>query len=1199
VPAVPSLLFVEDSALWKQIEQYAHDHPGERAAVDTLKANVRIVTREAAKLGSLVVRHMPEYTDHGERHYLNVAAIMGALLPPETLARLHPVECALCLLAAYTHDLGMVLRADELEAIRSASADTPERKAWERFLDRHGEERRQLDRWRAIERDPARAEDARARIGQIDDYLLATYIRETHTDKDLNRVQKRLGQIADEVRNASLYTYAPDGARAFDFKRPLALIGLSHGHGVDWLRKQLGSKPTDFYRRVGPARVNLALPGLLLRLADVMDFDASRAPGLLFRHIGIENDVSLREWRKHMAITGWDLDVSDRPSLTYEAEADHPVVEKTIRSFGRTIENELRDVQAELTWLNRQIHGGLATYALRLPETVKVDVRAAEDEEGRPCYHYADIEFRLDQDEILQLLMGESLYGDPSLCIRELIQNSLDALQLRDLRLKLDAQDETPAEPVDRLRRDETLEVVVEWGHDDASGQDFLRVRDNGVGMTEDAIKRYFTQIGKSYYRASEFEREKAMLRRHGLLATPISQFGIGILSCFMIADRLEVRTRPGGADAHERAPYDVTISGPGSLFWLREGTRDTQGTEITLYLKAGYRLMHDADTLHDRLRDAFGYSGAFHRAPSESTGEGTPVDPAFVVGRYVVWPMYPVRLAPPGVPEVTINDRFHPVVLAPLDVADMSNLAPSWGESFERLGEPSWSLWDWTDDTESVSDDAPRSRVTGSRIRIWTPQSRSGELPFSDPADDQRMPQNLLAGFAERTLERSRRTELLVKGMHVPDTSEAAQAIQIASGVGTRVWLDFRGDASPMLRADRQAARRHPDEDWPAAVSGVIERALAALALPDVSRAWCRNARTGLRTVQHPLLDCEAVSHSIHAVSTNLLGHFILDLALDRALGRARDLDLDLALDRARDLLSRDLDLLRALDRARDLDLDRARDLALDLAHDLDLARVLDLARDLHLDRGLARVRTRAHDLARIHALARDLHRDLDRHLARARARAPLWLRTISPQLIGAFLQEAFFPTLEQSWPHLECFALRGRVGDARLTSPTSAYVETESDGRAVHFTDPDGHTPASLVGLGYDLCFPMVAIPLGALRRTCEDWRTDRRFRPLGTAPFLFPGWLEVWPRHTEILGELFYVESIYALFPDERLWTTPFEDWTAHDWTTGYSALWDITTGEVFWARGAHPRAEMREIGVSTFNMFTDLPRPNFTT
>ena len=38
------------------------------------------------------------------------------------------------------------------------------------------------------------------------------------------------------------------------------------------------------------------------------------------------------------------------------------------------------------------------------------------------------------------------------------------------------------------------------WGTNDETGQQWLHVTQNGVGMTDDVIKNYFTQIGKSYY---------------------------------------------------------------------------------------------------------------------------------------------------------------------------------------------------------------------------------------------------------------------------------------------------------------------------------------------------------------------------------------------------------------------------------------------------------------------------------------------------------------------------------------------------------------------------------------------------------------------------------------------------------------------------------------------------------------------------
>lgn len=45
---------------------------------------------------------------------------------------------------------------------------------------------------------------------------------------------------------------------------------------------------------------------------------------------------------------------------------------------------------------------------------------------------------------------------------------------------------------------------------------------DNGVVMTEEIIKNYFTQIGKSFYRSPEFNQEPAAMKAAGEVVSPV-----------------------------------------------------------------------------------------------------------------------------------------------------------------------------------------------------------------------------------------------------------------------------------------------------------------------------------------------------------------------------------------------------------------------------------------------------------------------------------------------------------------------------------------------------------------------------------------------------------------------------------------------------------------------------------------------------
>jgi len=187
------------------------------------------------------------------------------------MAKLTPLECGLCLLAAYTHDLGMALSIEEWQALYG-DEDTPERRRYLAFRDGCGEELWQIDRWKK-----AGTPEGDRRAALIEGYLLATYLRQTHTDAEGRRTERWLRAMVADTRNEALFHY-----NGFDYLGYLVLIGASHGQEVSWLQRQLAPDGDDaFDVIVGTGeRANLAFPGLLLRLADIVDFDASRAPGI-------------------------------------------------------------------------------------------------------------------------------------------------------------------------------------------------------------------------------------------------------------------------------------------------------------------------------------------------------------------------------------------------------------------------------------------------------------------------------------------------------------------------------------------------------------------------------------------------------------------------------------------------------------------------------------------------------------------------------------------------------------------------------------------------------------------------------------------------------------------------------------------------------------------------------------------------------
>ena len=119
-------------------------------------------------------------------------------------------------------------------------------------------------------------------------------------------------------------------------------------------------------------------------------------------------------------------------------------------------------------------------------------------------------------------LLSRHLYSGPQVFLRELMQNGVDAITARQL-----ADPSAPAT------------IRLSTGVDEA-GAAWLDVVDSGIGLTADEAGELLATIGQSSKRDPDLGMGRTEF---------IGQFGIGMLSAFMVADRIEVDSlsaRPG-----------------------------------------------------------------------------------------------------------------------------------------------------------------------------------------------------------------------------------------------------------------------------------------------------------------------------------------------------------------------------------------------------------------------------------------------------------------------------------------------------------------------------------------------------------------------------------------------------------------------------------------------------------------------------
>ncbi|MBQ7404460.1 MAG: molecular chaperone HtpG [Lentisphaeria bacterium] len=175
------------------------------------------------------------------------------------------------------------------------------------------------------------------------------------------------------------------------------------------------------------------------------------------------------------------------------------------------------------------------------------------------------MENRVFQTEVKQLLhmMIHSIYSNKEIFLRELIANAADAIDK--------ARFEALTNP------DFAQDWEIRISPDKTAGT--LTISDNGIGMTREEI---IENLGTIAHSGTKAFMEAMQNAKEGQSSPElIGQFGVGFYSAFMVADKVTVETCKAGTKESVRWESNGEES-----FTVAEGSRDSQGTSITLHLK-------------------------------------------------------------------------------------------------------------------------------------------------------------------------------------------------------------------------------------------------------------------------------------------------------------------------------------------------------------------------------------------------------------------------------------------------------------------------------------------------------------------------------------------------------------------------------------------------------------------------------------
>ena len=456
-----------------------------------------LIRERTAQLVSRIVTDLPEMTVHDISHL--DALWDTASLVAEGAVNVNPVESFVLGTSILLHDAAM-----SLAAYPGGITEIRKTVAWQD----------------AIARVALSAEESGGDHIDLDDPPDAV-VRQIVPD-----VLRRLHAEHAEVLAEQAWR-SPDGEQLYliensDLRRfygpTIGQIAHSHWWSVhkveNELSEDLGALANRTHNLVD--RVKLAC---LLRVADALHLDSRRAPRFL-RAVTNPSEISSLHWnfQERLGRPHIELDAvifTALPFCRLDAEAWWLAYD-TINGVDR----ELRDVDLLLQSRGREVLKARRVKGAGSPEILSRTVRTRG---WRPVDTRLQVS---DVPRIVENLGGSRLYGDdPSVALRELIQNAADAVQARR-----------------KLQR-----RLPDWGQIIVGlpkrGEDFwLVVEDNGIGMSEQVLTGPLIDFGTSFWRSSMAMEEFPGLMASGMHA--IGRFGIGFFAVFMLGPVVRVYSR-------------------------------------------------------------------------------------------------------------------------------------------------------------------------------------------------------------------------------------------------------------------------------------------------------------------------------------------------------------------------------------------------------------------------------------------------------------------------------------------------------------------------------------------------------------------------------------------------------------------------------------------------------------------------------
>lgn len=531
---------------------------------------------------AIIAHDFPHYSVHDKEHSRTIVEAIEMFLGKWRIDRLSIGDVWLLLNAAYGHDIGMLIRYREVvdlwrndsdfatyleNAMKNSDSDMQEAALFYKQLQNVLHDRKQMDG----------IEEELYKIYELTNVwpvimrknvmlLTSDYMRKHHQERSQKFFDNLAETLGINIAENRLYQL-------------LGNIVYAHGSNFDYILEKLPKETNGF----GNERMHPQFIAILLRLGDLLDLDNNRFDFVALEHFGNLPHLSEVQLKKHLSVTHFLI--TDTKIEVTEEVTDSETCE-AVEQWFTYIREEVKNITSKWNCVAPRELGGCTFRDC----TLKVLLNGNEYESIGKNH------FEVDNKKFIDVLIGDKLYGDNLVFLREYIQNAMDATKLllwiNDQKKNgvsvfgTDARDSlelTPMNLQSYCLNEYGVDVLLELIEESEKAEDYkskkpvlrIQIIDSGVGMDEECIKA-LSVIGTGWSGRKTYYEEIGKMPQW---MQPTGSFGIGVQSGFMVTNKIVIET----CGLAEKKGYRIELVSPrknGRISYLIE-QRDRIGTKI------------------------------------------------------------------------------------------------------------------------------------------------------------------------------------------------------------------------------------------------------------------------------------------------------------------------------------------------------------------------------------------------------------------------------------------------------------------------------------------------------------------------------------------------------------------------------------------------------------------------------------------